>query len=222
MPVGSHTASWLRPKTVVFAAIAAMMVYVVQRNERFLIEPSNPIWTHYAEIAWWLVPHGIAGACAMLLVPLQFSERLRKRYTAAHRVIGRIYVAGALMLAPLGAYIQDRSEASGYPREFTVLAIVDAVLLTSTTLVAFFFAVRRRITLHRQWMTRSYAVALVFFESRLLDGLTGLTSVEASMTIIWSCLAFSLLFAEVVNSFDDIRTAVAAPRRERVAVARVG
>jgi hypothetical protein len=51
----------------------------------------------------------------------------------------------------------------------------------------------------------------------------GLTSVEASMTIIWSCLAFSLLlFAEVVNSFDDIRTAVAAPRRERVAVARVG
>jgi hypothetical protein len=72
-----------------------------------------------------------------------------------------VYVIGALVLAPLGAYGQYLDEGSGGPREFTTLAVVDAVMLMTTTLVAYLFAIRRRITQHRQWMTRSYAVALV-------------------------------------------------------------
>ena len=145
-------------------------------DERFLIEPDNPIWRHYAEIAFWLVPHAVAGTCALLLAPLQFSERLRKRYTTAHHIVGRVYVIGALVLAPLGAYGQHLAEGSGAPREFTTLATVDAAMLMTTTLVAYLFAIRRRITQHRQWMTRSYAVALVFFEGRLLGGLLGIDS----------------------------------------------
>jgi uncharacterized membrane protein len=140
-----------------------MTLYVLSHNERFLSEPANPIWRHYADIAFWLVPHAVAGTCALVLAPLQFSERLRKRYTTAHHIVGRIYVFGALVLAPLGAYGQYYAERSGGPREFTTLAAVDAAMLMTTTLVAYLFAIRRRITQHRQWMTRSYAVALVFF-----------------------------------------------------------
>jgi hypothetical protein len=99
-----------------------MTLYVLYHNERFLIEPQNPIWQHYAEIAFWLVPHAVAGTCALLLAPLQFSERLRKRYTTTHHIVGRIYVIGALVLAPLGAYGQYLAEGSGAPREFTTLA----------------------------------------------------------------------------------------------------
>jgi len=190
-----------------------MTLYVLYHNERFLIEPQNPIWKHYAEIAFWLVPHGVAGTCALFLAPLQFSERLRKRYTTAHHIIGRIYVIGALALAPLGAYGQYLAERSGgAPREFTTLAIVDAVMLMTTTLVAYLFAIRRRITLHRQWMTRSYAVALVFFEGRLLGGLLGIdNNVNALMAAIWSCLALSMVFAELANSFSDIKVNLRAP-----------
>ena len=83
-----------------FLAGGAMTLYVLYHNERFLIEPTNPIWRHYAEIAFWLVPHAVAGTCALFLAPLQFSERLRTRYTTAHHVIGRVYVIGALVLAP--------------------------------------------------------------------------------------------------------------------------
>jgi uncharacterized membrane protein len=209
---GRRSSSLVRPKVVVFAAIGAMTAYVLYHNERFLIEPSNPVWQHYAQIAWWLIPHGVAGACALLLAPLQFSERLRRRYTAAHRIVGRVYVVGALVLAPLGAYIQYIEESMGSSRSFTVLAVVDAALLMSTTAVAFLFAMRRRITQHRQWMTRSYAVALVFFEGRLIGGITGLESSEAALiTVLWTCLALALLFAEFANSFHEIRTAVAAP-----------
>jgi hypothetical protein len=213
---------WLRPKTAVFAAIGAMTLYVLYHNERFLIEPKNPIWQHYARVAFWLVPHAVAGTCALLLAPLQFSERLRKRYTKAHHIVGRVYVIGALVLAPLGAYGQYYAERSGGPREFTTLATVDAMMLMTTTLVAYLFAIRRRITQHRQWMMRSYAVALVFFEGRLIGGLLGIDdNVNATMAAIWSCLALSMVFAELANSFDDIRSNLRAPasvRRERAEV----
>jgi Predicted membrane protein (DUF2306) len=203
---------WLRPKGAVFLGIGAMTLYVLYHNERFLIQPANPIWRHYAEIAFWLVPHAVAGTCALFLAPLQFSERLRKRYTTAHHIVGRVYVIGALVLAPLGAYGQYLSEASGAPREFTTLAVVDAVMLMTTTLVAYLFAIRRRITQHRQWMTRSYAVALVFFEGRLLGGLLGLDSnVNATMAAIWACLALSMVFAELANSFYEIKINLRAP-----------
>jgi hypothetical protein len=61
-----------------------MTLYVLYHNERFLIEPENPIWQHYAEIAFWLVPHAVAGTSA-LLAPLQFFERLR--VTPAHHIV---------------------------------------------------------------------------------------------------------------------------------------
>jgi uncharacterized membrane protein len=203
---------WLRPKFAVFVGVGAMTLYVLNHNERFLIEPENPIWLHYATVAFWLIPHAVAGTCALFLAPLQFSERLRKKYTTAHHVVGRIYVVGALALAPLGAYGQYLLEASGSPREFTTLAIVDAAMLMTTTLVAYLFAIRRRITQHRQWMTRSYAVSLLFFEGRLVGGLLGIDSdVNATMAAIWACLALSMLFAELANSFYDIRMNLRAP-----------
>src|SRR6188768_1093614 len=99
--LSTQQSSWLRPKNAVFAAVAAMTLYVLYHNERFLIEPENPIWKHYIEIACWLVPHAVAGTCALVLAPLQFSERLRKRYTRAHHIVGRLYVIGTLVLAPL-------------------------------------------------------------------------------------------------------------------------
>lgn len=208
-----RSSPWIGPKTFVFAVIGLMTTYVLFHNERFLIQPSNPIWAHYAPLAWWLIPHGVAGACVLLLAPLQFSERLRTRYTRAHRVVGRVYVAGVLVLAPLGAVIQFVDEGMGSSRYFTVLASVDAVLLLATTSVAFLFAVRRRITQHRQWMTRSYAVALVFFEGRFISGVFGFDSASevAQMTIIWSCLALALLLAEFANHFRDIRSALFTP-----------
>jgi uncharacterized membrane protein len=80
------------------------------------------------------LPHGLAGACAILLGPLQFSDRLRQKFTKLHRVTGRIYIVGAAVLAPLGAYIQYFNERIGEPRSFTIAAGVDAALLMVTTL----------------------------------------------------------------------------------------
>ena len=79
---GVMPAAFVRPlrlKYLVFAAIAMMAAYVLYHNERFLLDQAHPIWKHYEPFKWWLLPHGLAGACALLLAPMQFAEGLRRR-----------------------------------------------------------------------------------------------------------------------------------------------
>jgi uncharacterized membrane protein len=196
--------SWLNAKNLVFAGIFLMMSYVVHHNESFIIDRSDPNWDHIKSFKWWLLPHGVAGACALLLAPLQFSDSIRRRFTKMHRVVGRIYITGVFVLAPLGTYIQYLEERIGEHRSFTIATMVDATLLMSTTAIALFFILNRKIQQHRQWMTRSYAVALVFFEVRLLSGLLGLDDTAgASETIVWICLAFSIPLADLVLQLQE-------------------
>jgi hypothetical protein len=196
---------WLRPKDCLFAGIGLMSAYVLYHNERFLLDPANPMWAHFEPFKWWLLPHGVAGACALLVAPAQFSDRLRKRYPRWHRIAGRFYVVAVLVLAPLGAYIEYFEERLGSARSFTVATAADAALLLATTGIAFFYALKRKIPQHRQWMTRSYAVALVFFESRFILGVTGWEALgdTAAETVVWACLAFAVLFADLVNQWQD-------------------
>src|SRR5215211_4421542 len=152
----------MNAKYVVFIVIAIMSTFVLYHNERFIIDSSHPVWQHYEPFKWWLLPHAVFGTIVLLFAPFQFSDRLRKRFTKPHRVMGRLYVVGALVLAPLGAYIQYYQEGAGMPRSFTVLAVVDAAMLMGATALAFVFAFKRKIALHRQWAIRSYSIALVF------------------------------------------------------------
>jgi len=205
----------LKAKYVVFSMIAVATVYVMFHNERFLVDPKHPVWQHYESFKWWLLPHGIFGAIVLLFSPFQFSDRLRRRFTKAHRVMGRFYVIGALGLAPLGAYIQYFQERMGAPRSFTVLALVDAAMLMGITMMAFVFAFKRKIALHRQWATRSYAVALVFIGGRFVMGVTGWETlgVEIVEAIIWSCLALSVPLADFALNWRELRSRSAASVR---------
>jgi uncharacterized membrane protein len=200
-------ASLLRPKYFVFAFIALMLAYVLRHNESFLIHRNDPVWHHYQPFKWWLLPHGLAGACALLLGPMQFSDRLRRRFTKLHRIVGRIYVGAVLIVGPIGAYIQYFEERMGGPRSFSVAAAVDAVLLMLTTAIAFAFILNGKVQQHRQWMTRSFAVALVFLEGRVILGVTGWENLgtPAVETVVWTCLAFSILAADIVLQFQELR-----------------
>ena len=208
----------INAKYVVFSVITVASAYVLYHNERFLVQPSNPVWQHYAPFKWWLLPHGVFGAIVLLFAPLQFSERLRKRFTKTHRVMGRVYVIGALALAPLGAYIQYYQERMGAPRSFTILAIVDAAMLMGATALAFLFAFKRKIGLHRQWATRSYAIALVFIAGRFVLGITGWETlgIEIVQAIIWGCLALSVVVADVCLHWKEILSAISSPVAVRV------
>jgi uncharacterized membrane protein len=193
-------------KYLLFAVIGLMLAYVIPHDESFLVHAKDPMWQHYEPFKWWLLPHGIAGACALLLGPMQFSDRLRGRFRQLHRVIGRIYVGGVFLAAPLGFYIQYFQERKGDPRSFSIAAAVDAALLMITTGTAMVFILQGRVQEHRQWMTRSFAVALVFLEVRVIGGVTGWENLgaHANETIVWACLAFSILSADLALQWQQL------------------
>jgi hypothetical protein len=100
------------------------------------LKPSSwlrPKYLLFAAIGLMLV---YAGACSLLLGPMQFSDRLRQRFRKLHRAVGRIYVTGVFVAAPLGAYIQFFQERMGDPRSFSIAAAVDATLWMTTTAIA--------------------------------------------------------------------------------------
>lgn len=208
-----------RAKYLVFAFVGLMLAYVLRHNESFLIHPEDPVWHHYQPFKWYLLPHGIAGACALLLGPMQFSDRLRQRYARLHRILGRLYVAGVFTAGPLGFYIQFFQERMGAPRSFSVAAIVDASLWMVTTGIALAFILAGKVQQHRQWMTRSFAVAIVFLEVRVVGGVTGWENlgIAANEAIVWSCLAFSLLFADIVLQLQDLPRSRASLQKARAA-----
>ena len=219
VPLAHRRASWFRSEYLLFGFIGLMLGYVIPHNESFLVNPADPVWHHYEGFKWWLLPHGIAGACALLLGPMQFSDHLRQRYTKLHRVVGRIYIAGVCVAAPLGFYIQYIQERTGATRSFSIAAGVDGALWLTTTLIAFAFILKGKVQLHRQWMTRSLAVALVFLEVRVILGVTGWeklgpAAVEAT---VWVCVAFAVLAADIVIQSQELRRSRPAPAKTLVA-----
>jgi uncharacterized membrane protein len=206
----------LRPKYLLFAFIGLMVAYVLRHNEHFLIDAKDPIWQYYEPFKWKLLPHGLAGACALLLGPMQFSDRLRQRFARFHRVVGRFYVAGVFIAAPLGFYIQHFQERMGTTRSFSIAALVDATLWMLTTGIAFAFILKGKVQQHRQWMTRSFGVALVFLEVRVIMGVSGWGPAVLE-TVVWVCLAFSVLLADVALQLQEFYRARAIPARAQIA-----
>lgn len=216
--------SWLRPKYLLFGFVALMLAYVIPHDENFLVNPKDPIWQHYEPFKWWLLPHGVAGACAILLGPMQFSDRLRARFRQLHRVVGRIYVADVFVAAPLGFYIRYFQERMGVPRSFSIAAAADATLWMVTTAIAMVFIRKGKVHQHRQWMTRSFAVALVFLEVRLIGGVTGWENLDAHVneTIVWFCVAFSILSADLALQWQELRRQSSTLYQDRSVPSRRG
>jgi uncharacterized membrane protein len=194
---------WPRAKYLLFAFIALMYAYVLWIDESFLLNAKDPEWAHIESFKWWLLPHGLAAGCALFLGPLQFSDRLRQKYTKAHRVLGRIYVAGVFVGAPIGLYIQHFEERMGDTRSFTIATLLDAGIWTFATGMAIFFILQGKVQLHRQWMTRSFACALIFIEVRVIQGLTGWD--QYAEAIVWACVAAAFPLADLVLQWQDLR-----------------
>ncbi len=106
---------------------------------------------------WGMAIHAVIGSLAMMIAPLQLSQKLRQTRPRLHRWLGRIYLAdvGAAWLASL---ILAPSAASGAPAAIAFF-IIGALWVGATALG--FLAIRRAdVATHRRWMTRSAAYAL--------------------------------------------------------------
>ena len=144
-PMSFGRNSWLRPKYFLFGFIGLMLLYVLGHNERFLIDAKDPEWPHIQTFKWWLLPHGLTGACALLLGAMQFSDGLRRRHTKLHRIVGQFYIAGTFLAAPLGFYVQYFQERMGATRSFSIAAAMQATTWMLTTAVALAFILKGNV-----------------------------------------------------------------------------
>ena len=202
-----------RAKTLLFVVIGAMYLLVLVTTESFLIDKSNPEWAHIAPFKMILLPHGLAAGLALFLGPLQFSERLRRKYITVHKTMGYLYITGCYLGAPLGLYIQWFEERLGnYPRSFTIATAVDAAVWILATTMALIFIRQRKIQQHRQWMVRSFACALIFLEVRAIMVLFQLPE-QFVETVVWGCVAGAYPIADLILQIDQSMQARARPAR---------
>lgn len=122
-----------------------------------------------------------------------------------HRLFGRIYVGMVCVAAPLGVFIQYLDERTGDPSAFTIAALVDATLWLLATGMAFWCIRAGWIEQHRQCMTRSFGMALVFLEVRVVLGVTGWETlgVAAVETVVWTCVALAYPIAALLLLIED-------------------
>jgi uncharacterized membrane protein len=186
----------IKAKPVFFICFGLLTLFVLYHNELAFLNKNDPIWQHFAKVKWWLVPHGIGGALALLLAPLQFSNRLRVRFLRLHRILGRVYVASVVIAAPVAIPI---ALIQGPPTLFMA-----AVMQTSGWLVTTFialYAVRSgNIKQHREWMIRSYPFAMVFVVARAS---LAVPAIHASgevgvVSVVWSTIAAAYLLPSFV------------------------
>jgi uncharacterized membrane protein len=218
--------SGAKGKYFVLGFFGLMLTYVLQHNERFLVIHTDPFWEHIAPFKGLLLVHGLAAGCALLLGPLQFSERLRQRYAKFHRVVGRIYVGGVFIGAPMGVYVQHFEEHLGGTRTFTVATVVDASLWMLTTGVALAFILNGKVQQHRQWMVRSFTLATIFLQVRMISGIFGwdTADIHVQEAIVWGCIACAIPIADMFLQCDELlreRSIKAAKARAAAAKAQV-
>ena len=105
--------------------------------------------------------HGLAGALALLagVIQLVTSWDPLERGAARHRFLGRAYAAGASLTACGGLVVTVAFNVGLVAKlVFTVWALA----WMGATLIAVHAARLRRFGCHRDWMLRSYSLALVF------------------------------------------------------------
>jgi len=190
-------------KTGFFLLLLAMGLLVVYVDETFVFHPHDPEWTHIAPFQWLLLVHAIFAIPALVLGPLQFSERIRARAPKIHRTIGWIYVCAILVAAPLATYIGVNFEQPLTAREQWFQG--GGWLLC--TLVGFIAGYNRNIALHKTWMARSYGFCFIFVASRVTDAFPGLINGADDRqlsTQLWALVVLALIIPDLLVNGREI------------------
>src|SRR5215212_11858519 len=200
-----------KTKHVFFAAFGLMTLFVFYLYETPFLDSQSPVWQHVEPVKWLLLFHGVAGAVALLLAPFQFSARLRRRSMGAHRVLGRLYVAGAFISAPLAVPVAIRLG----PPSLVMAATIQSCGWLLTTATALYAVRKGDIRQHQEWMTRSYPFAMVFVVARALLAVPAIRELgePGFVSVVWSCIALACFVPSLVMSRRSIFSRRAAAGR---------
>jgi uncharacterized membrane protein len=140
--------------------------------------------------------HLLGGGLALLFGGLQFSQRLRQKYTTLHRWSGRVYVLG-VAIGGSAAFHMALTTDGGAAGQFGFAMLAIAWLIS--TGMALIRILQRDVARHRIWMVRSFALTLAAVSLRIYLPVTQIQGVPfetAYAVIAWMCWVPNLLIAE--------------------------
>ena len=155
----------------------------------------------YLQHEFALGVHVLSGILALLIGPLQFVRRLRRRFVPVHRFMGATYVASATALGVTGLILAPTAYTGLVASAgFTVLDL----LMLFTTWTAVRMIVAGQYGEHRRWMIRSFSLIMAGVMLRIwtliYGGLAAVGIVDFSFetayaAIAWLCWVPNVLLA---------------------------
>ncbi|MBL7766188.1 MAG: DUF2306 domain-containing protein [Chitinophagaceae bacterium] len=143
--------------------------------------------------------HIAAGSFCILSALFQFSTAIIRKRTALHVWSGRIYVVVVLLIAaPTGMYMSFFAKGSMWER---MLFVFMALLWFYSTARGLDTILKKNIIAHKQWMIRSYAMAMTAVTFRLYHILfyaLGWSSLDNYEISLWISVVGNILFAEAI------------------------
>ena len=152
----------------------------------------------FAGREFWILTHVAMGIVALLVGPVQFWLGWKSKFVT-HKKLGFVYLFAILFSSLASFYLAVTTDVSWV---FGMGLGGLGVAWVLTTGIAFLAIRKKKIVLHREWMTRSYVVTMGFVFFRLFVGVTSAMEIGTLFQRLeaasWFCWAFPLLFAEII------------------------
>ena len=162
--------------------------------------PTDVVDIRYVQHPWITLLHIVPGLLFLTLAPLQFVARIRKRRIGVHRGLGRILATCAAISGLFALVANFRFPAFGGISTQAATVFFGAIFLFSLT-KALRHIRMKEVSLHREWMIRTFALAMGVATIRvflvLLTALSELSLEEVFGASFWLGFGVNLLVAEV-------------------------
>jgi hypothetical protein len=123
--------------------------------------------------------HVIAGLALAAFLPVQLSARVRSRFPAVHRWLGRTLMVTGIVVG-LSGYAMVASPVGGW-LEVTAIVVYATAFLVAL-LIAWTRIRRGDVVRHREWMLRAMAIVLGIAATRPVVGVFFATSARTGLT----------------------------------------
>lgn len=185
---------WVGFSVVVLIAFGSLRIL-----DMFGAGPADPFGVRYAEHPLVALAHLAPGVLFLVLAPLQFISRIRRRHLPFHRGNGRVLVVLATLsgvFALVAAFLFPAF--GGLPTQLAT--VVFGVWFLGALWKAIWHVRRREFAAHREWMIRVFALALGVATIRAViavaQALTGGTMEDVFGLAFWVGFGLNALVAE--------------------------
>ena len=142
---------------IVFASYMAMLY----SKAAFLGETSVLHEGAIKETDFWggvqLMAHLLLGAIITLSGPFQLIPAVRKNYPIFHKWNGRLYFVTAILIS-LGAIYLILTRGSTVSTVMIIGVVMNGLLILLCTILSWYYAVQKKIEIHRTWALRLFLV----------------------------------------------------------------